>query len=82
MDAAPVLAGLLSRWREQAGVRHLRLDNLPEPGSVVMVAEMLRTDRETATGLAKLIGPHTSGTPYETVELLNGLRRDGVLTPG
>ena len=82
MDAAPVLAGLLSRWREQAGVRHLRLDNLPEPGSVVMVAEMLRTDREMATGLAKLIGPHTSGNPYETVELLNGLRRDGVLTPG
>jgi len=81
MDAAPVLAGLLSRWREQAGVRHLRLDNLPEPGSIVMVAEMLRTDRETATGLAKLIGPHTSGNPYKTVELLNGLRRDGVLTP-
>jgi predicted ATPase/signal transduction histidine kinase len=80
MDAAPVLAGLVSRWRDQAGVRHLRLDNLPESGSVVMVAEMLRTDRATATGLAGLIGPHTSGNPYETVELLNGLRRDGVLT--
>ena len=56
MDAAPVLAGLVSRWRDQAGVRHLRLDNLPESGSVVMVAEMLRTDRATATGLAGLIG--------------------------
>ena len=80
MDPAPPLAALLSRWRDQAGVRHLRLDNLPESGSVVMVAEMLRTDRATAAGLAGLIGPHTSGNPYETVELLNGLRRDGVLT--
>ena len=79
MDAAPVLAGLLSRWLDQAGVRQLQLGNLPESGSVVMVAEMLRTDRATAAGLATLIGPHTGGNPYETVELLNGLRRDGVL---
>ena len=28
-----------------------------------------------------MIGPHTSGNPYETVELLNALRRDGMLTP-
>ena len=27
-----------------------------------------------------MIGPHTSGNPYETVELLNALRRNGVLT--
>ena len=27
-----------------------------------------------------MIDPHTSGNPYETVELLNALRRDGVLT--
>ena len=34
VDAAHPLAAMLSRWREQAGVRHLRLDNLPvsEPG--------------------------------------------------
>ena len=31
VDAAHPLAALLSRWREQAGVRHLRLDNLPVP---------------------------------------------------
>ena len=34
-------AGLVSRWGDQAGVRQLRLGNLPESGSVVMVAEML-----------------------------------------
>ena len=31
VDAAHPLAAPLSRWREQAGVRHLRLDNLPVP---------------------------------------------------
>ena len=32
VDAAHPLAALLSRWREQTGVRHLRLDNLPGAG--------------------------------------------------
>jgi predicted ATPase/signal transduction histidine kinase len=80
VDAAHPLAALLSRWREQAGVRHLRLANLPESGSVAMVAEMLHVSPATATGLAGMIGPRTRGNPYETVELLNQLRRDGALT--
>jgi len=45
-----------------------------------MVAEMLRVDPATAAGLAEVIDPYTSGNPYETVELLNALRRDGLLT--
>ena len=45
-----------------------------------MVAEMLHVDRATAAGLVEVINPYTSGNPYETVELLNALRRDGVLT--
>ena len=44
-----------------------------------MVAEMLHMDPAAAAGLAEVIEPHTSGNPYETVELLNALRRDGVL---
>ena len=31
VDAAHPLAALLSRWRDEAGVEHLRLDNLPVP---------------------------------------------------
>ena len=41
VDAAHPLAAPLSRWRDQAGVRQLRLDNLPVPSLVTMVAEML-----------------------------------------
>jgi signal transduction histidine kinase len=40
---------------------------------------MLHVDRPTAAGLVDVIEPHTSGNPYETVELLGALSRDGVL---
>ena len=70
----------LARGRDRAGVRHVPLENLPVPSLVTMVAEMLHSDRATAAALVEAIYPHTSGNPYETVELLNALRRDGVLT--
>jgi predicted ATPase/signal transduction histidine kinase len=79
-DAADPLAERLARWRARPGVRHVRLGNLPTRSLVTMVAEMLHTDPATATGLVEAMEPHTSGNPYETVELLDGLRRDGVLT--
>jgi signal transduction histidine kinase len=79
VDAAHPLTAPLSRWLDQATVRHLRLGNLPEPSLAAMVAEMLRVDRSAAEGLAGAIEPHTRGNPYETVELLNALRRDGLL---
>ncbi|MEU7872905.1 AAA family ATPase [Dactylosporangium sp. NPDC049140] len=80
VDAAHLLGAQLSRWLEQPGVRHLRLPNLQVSGTVAMVAEMLHVDVASAAGLGEAINPHTSGNPYETVELLNALRRDGVLT--
>ena len=45
-----------------------------------MVADMLRVDTATAAALAEILAPHTSGNPYEVVELLNGLRGQGALT--
>lgn len=81
LDPAHPLAGRLPRWRDQDAVRHLRLANLPASSLVTMVAEMLRVDRAVAAALVETIEPHTSGNPYETVELLNALRRDGGLTP-
>ncbi|MEV4509155.1 AAA family ATPase [Dactylosporangium sp. NPDC049525] len=80
VDAAHPLAPLLSRWRGYAEVRHLRLVNLSVPDSVAMVAEMLHVDQGSAADLVELINPSMSGNPYETVELLNALRRDSMLT--
>ena len=45
-----------------------------------MVAEMLHVTPAAAADLVEVIEPHCHGNPYETVELLNALRRDGVLT--
>jgi hypothetical protein len=80
VGAAHPLAPLLPRWRDQTGVLHLRLGNLSEASLLEMVAEMLHTDRAPAARLADMIEPQTSGNPYETVELLRALGRDGVLT--
>ncbi len=80
VDADHPLAAPLARWREQPGVRHLQLINLQAPSMITLVAEMLHVDPATAADLAGVISPYTSGNPYETVELLNALRRDGALT--
>ena len=80
VDATHPLAAPLSRWRDQADVLHLRLDNLAVPSLVTMVAEMLHMEPGTAADLVEIIYPHVSGNPYETVGLLNALRGEGVLT--
>ncbi len=71
----------LSRWRDRPGVTHLHLVNLagPQPGCLGRRNPASR--RGCRRGLAALIEPHTAGNPYETAELLNTLRQEGVLTP-
>jgi predicted ATPase/signal transduction histidine kinase len=81
VDPAHPLAPALSRWRQQPGVTHLHLANLPRPSLTALVGEILRVDRAAAAALAELLEPHTHGNPYETAELLNTLRQEGVLTP-
>src|SRR6202048_361783 len=80
VETSHPLAPMVERWRPHARVHNVWLENLPEPGSVTMVAEMLHIDRPAAATLAELIEPLTHGNPYEIVELLNALRRDGILT--
>ncbi|MEV6902500.1 AAA family ATPase [Amycolatopsis sp. NPDC051372] len=67
---------------DRAGVRYLRLGNLPNPSLVAMVAEMLHADAVAAASLVEVIEPRTSGNPYETVQLLNALGRHGVFERG
>ncbi len=81
LHRAHPLSASLSRWRQKPGVIHLDLVNLPRADVAVLIAEVLRVDRAGASALAGLIEPHTHGNPYETVELLNTLRQEGILTP-
>lgn len=80
VDTAHPLTKLLSRAVDQGPVRHIRLDNLSEVSLDVMVAEVLHVDPAEAVDLGGMINLHTRGNPYETVELLESLRRDGLLT--
>ena len=50
VDASHPLAALVSRWRQQAGLQQVHLENLPVSGSVAMIAEILHADRATAAG--------------------------------
>jgi len=82
VDAAHPLAPMLARWgRQQLGPYHLRLGNLSPEGQAGMVADLLRLAPRPSAELARLIAPWTGGNPYDTVELLNSLRQDGVLVP-
>ena len=81
LDATHPLTSMLARWRQPGGPAHLRLDNLPRSSLATMVATMLRLDADTAATLAATIAPYTKGNPYDTTELLNGLRRDDILRP-
>ena len=83
VDAAHPLAPMLSRWRRlTVGPRLLHVDNLSPAGQTAMVADMVRLAPEPAAELARMIAPVAGGNPYDTVELLNALRHDGILVPG
>jgi diguanylate cyclase (GGDEF)-like protein len=82
VDPAHPLAALLARWRRQEdGPEHLRLGNLPASSVAALVADMLAMDVGDVGELAEAVAQRTNGNPYETVEYLNALRRDGVLRP-
>jgi diguanylate cyclase (GGDEF)-like protein len=82
VDAAHPLGAMLSRWRSlETPPEHIRLGNLPKTSHVALLAEMLRVDLKGASTLAVAIEPRSRGNPYDTVELVNALRRDGALVP-
>jgi diguanylate cyclase (GGDEF)-like protein len=77
------LSLMMPRW-ERLGVapRVLPVRNLIRADLGALLREMLRLPATQAAGLAAVIGERTDGNPYETVELVNALRRDDVLAPG
>jgi signal transduction histidine kinase len=79
VDPSHPLAGMLSRWSE-AAVPHLSLSNLTGHDFRTLLGETLHLPADAVTELAEVLEPHCQGNPYETVELLNALRRGGVLT--
>ena len=83
VDTTHPLAAMMSRWeRLDIAPALLCLENLPPSELSVLLAEMLRLPAARAGVLATLVGEWTGGNPYDTVELVNALRRDGILRLG
>jgi signal transduction histidine kinase len=76
------LASAFAKWRaEGRPLEELRLGNLAEPDVAQMLREMLRMPIAEAGDLAAALMRHTGGNPKSIVDLVNALRRDGVLSP-
>jgi diguanylate cyclase (GGDEF)-like protein len=74
------LAAAVQRWQQQGSARPpLALENLPRTELAALLAEMLRLPADRAAELAELVWAWTAGNPFDTVELINALRRDEVL---
>lgn len=83
IDPYHPLPTMVARWRRDGGgPKHLTLSNLSVTELAALLADVLRVGPEPARQLATAIAPRTGGNPYDTLELLNALRRDGLLTPG
>lgn len=81
LPAGHPLDPLISHFEQGGEQLRLRLDNLDSGELVVFLKEVLRLGAEQAAQLADAVGVRTRGNPYDTVELLNALRREGALLP-
>jgi diguanylate cyclase (GGDEF)-like protein len=82
VDALHPLTASLSRWdRSGTPPATLRLSNLPPADIQALLADMLRLNRDDAAQLAEVVGARAHGNPFDTVALVNALRRDDALTP-
>lgn len=83
VGALSPLAAMLPRWaRMDAPPRSLALENLPPADLATLLAEMLRLAPPQAAQLAQAVRAHTGGNPFDTVQLVDALRRDGALVLG
>ena len=82
VDEAHPLTAVLARLRRAGGASgELRLTNLPPGDLGELLAEMLRLPVPEAAPLAAALGARTGGNPFDTLELVDALRREGALMP-
>ncbi|HEX2806317.1 MAG TPA: AAA family ATPase, partial [Kineosporiaceae bacterium] len=80
VDAVHPLSAMLARWHRLGLIPStLSLENLPPAELSALLAEMLRLSAVGAAELADAVRGWTAGNPYDTVELINALRRDEAL---
>lgn len=81
VDRAHVLSPMLLRWKQHAeAVLHLELHNLSPAGMTGLIGQTLRLPDEHTDALAKAVSALTAGNPFDTVEIVNTLRQERVLS--
>ncbi|MES2633232.1 MAG: AAA family ATPase [Pseudomonadota bacterium] len=77
----PTLQPMLAQWLQQSEPPLLiALANLSAQGTDELTRRMLRLEPHAAHDLGQAVHAMTSGNPFDTVEMINALRRDGVLS--
>ncbi|WP_325540881.1 trifunctional serine/threonine-protein kinase/ATP-binding protein/sensor histidine kinase [Ramlibacter sp.] len=80
LDAGHALVPLLAQWREQPDPPvSIALEGLDEEGMAELAGRMLRLEGGAARRLGRALGALTHGNPFDTVEMVNALRRESVL---
>lgn len=82
VDASHPLTGMLTEWQAlDMPPEQITVTNLP-PGDVeVLLGKMLRLS-STPPSLTSAVHDQAHGNPFDTIELINALRRDNILTLG
>jgi diguanylate cyclase (GGDEF)-like protein len=81
VDATHPLSAMLSRWQRLGAVEPpTMLENLPPANSSLLVADIVRLAPDRAAELGAVLHQWTAGNPYDTLELINALRRVDLLT--
>ncbi|MEY2843506.1 MAG: hypothetical protein RI920_1543, partial [Pseudomonadota bacterium] len=82
VDATHPLTAMMQRWEGLHVMPPVfKLGNLPPQDVGQLIEAMLRLPENEAGQLAQALMPRTDGNPYDTVELINALRQDGLLRP-
>ncbi|WP_395687922.1 AAA family ATPase [Caenimonas koreensis] len=80
LDASHPLTAVLGRLRQAAQpAREVALASLSPDAMTELAARMLRQKPESAREFADAVRELTGGNPFDTVEMINSLRRDGLL---
>jgi predicted ATPase/signal transduction histidine kinase len=80
IGAQGVFSSQLERWQSAPiGPERLRLANLPEASMCEFLSLMLRLSPHRAAELSSAIWASTRGNPFDTVEVVNALKRGGAL---
>jgi diguanylate cyclase (GGDEF)-like protein len=82
VDETHPLAAIISRLRRvSGGEAELRLHPLTTEEMAALLAQMLRIPPADAAPLAEVLATRSGGNPFDTVELVNALRRESALVP-